>query len=753
MNDKTMRKDPATANAAQNPAAPSAAPAPAAKPARKPDAAKPPTQRTDAAKPRAEKSDAAKQPAQKSDTAKQPAQKRQGTRRVADQAATPATALRNAGDGRIRAVIDRVDPAVDCGRFAVKRVIGDTMIVEADIFTDGHDALACMLRHRHDGDPQWREVPMTALVNDRWRGEFPLDSLGRHQYTVTAWVDHFLSWCNELKRRVDAADIASAALVGGKLIADAANRASGEDAQRLRAWGKQLVETKAPDEIKKIALDDAMTALARRYPDRRYAATYEQTLGIVVERERARFSSWYEFFPRSAATEPGRHGTFADAAGRLDYVAELGFDVVYLPPIHPIGRVKRKGKNNALGAAADDHGSPWAIGSDEGGHKAIHPELGTLDDFRRLVARAKALGIDLALDIAFQTAPDHPYVKEHPSWFTWRPDGTVQYAENPPKKYQDIYPFNFESDDWTGLWDELKSVFEYWIEQGVTVFRVDNPHTKPFPFWEWAIGEIKSRHPEVIFLAEAFTRPKVMHRLAKLGFTQSYTYFAWRNTKHELVEYFTELSAGPGRDYFTPNVWPNTPDILTEYLQHGGRPAFVVRLLLAATLAASYGIYGPAFELSENVPRDPGSEEYLHSEKYQIRTWDLERPDSLRYLIARVNGIRKDNPALQNDSTLSFAHTDNDQLIAYIKATPDVSNVLLIVVNLDPHHRQSGWVDLDLAGVKLEPDVPYQVHDLLTDARYHWRGRRNYVELTPGMGHIFAVHGRLRDERDTDNFA
>jgi starch synthase (maltosyl-transferring) len=426
---------------------------------------------------------------------------------------------------------------------------------------------------------------------------------------------------------------------------------------------------------------------------------------------------------------------------------------VYLPPIHPIGRVKRKGRNNAVAAGEGDHGSPWAIGSDEGGHKAIHPELGTLDDFRGLVARAKALGIDLALDIAFQTAPDHPYVKEHPAWFTWRPDGTVQYAENPPKKYQDIYPFNFESEEWTALWDELKSVFDYWIEQGVTVFRVDNPHTKPFPFWEWAIGEIKSKHPQVIFLAEAFTRPKIMHRLAKLGFTQSYTYFAWRNTKEELIEYFTELSKGPGREYFRPNVWPNTPDILTEYLQHGGRPAFVARLLLAATLAASYGIYGPAFELSEGTPRDPGSEEYLHSEKYEIRSWDLERPDSLRYLIARVNAIRRENPALQNDNTLSFVQIDNSQLLAYVKATPDLSNVLLMVVNLDPHHRQSGWVDLDLAGVKLQADVPYQVHDLLTDARYHWQGRRNFVELTPGMGHIFAVRGRVRDERDTDNFA
>ncbi len=653
----------------------------------------------------------------------------------------------------MRAVIDRVLPEVDGGRFAVKRIIGDTMIVEADAFTDGHDAIVCMLGYRHESDAQWREVEMTALVNDRWRGAFVLDRMGPYRYTVSAWVDHFVSWRNELKRRVDPADIIAAALVGGKLIAEAANRADGDDAQRLRQWGKQLVDMRDAEETKRIALDEGLAAIARRYPDRRYASVYEKALRIVVDRERARFSSWYEFFPRSSGTAPGRHGTFSDAEARLDYVAELGFDVVYFPPIHPIGSVKRKGRNNALAAGPDDFGSPWAIGSAEGGHKAIHPALGELADFRRLVARARELGIDIALDIAFQTAPDHPYVKEHPSWFTWRPDGTVQYAENPPKKYQDIYPFNFESDDWTGLWDELKSVFDYWIEQGVRVFRVDNPHTKPFPFWEWAIGEIKAAHPDVIFLAEAFTRPKIMHRLAKLGFTHSYTYFAWRNTKLELTEYFTELAHGPGREYFGPNVWPNTPDILTEYLQHGARPAFTARLLLAATLAANYGIYGPAFELTERVPRDPGTEEYLHSEKYEIRHWDLDRPDSLRYLIARINAIRKDNVALHDDSTLAFAAIDNDQLIAYVKATPDRSNMLLVIVNLDPHHQHAGWVDVDAAGLGLKPDVPFEVHDLLTDARYLWSGGRNYVELTAGMGHIFAIGGRTRDERDLDNFA
>jgi starch synthase (maltosyl-transferring) len=660
------------------------------------------------------------------------------------------TAPRTSSNGRVRAVIDRVLPEVDAGRFPVKRVVGEMMVVGAHVFADGHDALLCTLGYRHESESGWTETPMTALVNDEWRGEFRLEKLGRYRYTVTAWVDHFVSWRNELKRRVDASDIASAALVGGKLIAEAANRASRDDAQQLRQWGQRLIAAADADEVKTVAFDPTMTAIAMRYPDRRFETVYARELKIVVDPERARFSSWYELFPRSASPVPGRHGTLRDVAARLPYVAELGFDVLYLPPIHPIGRVKRKGKNNSLAPTAEDVGSPWAIGSDEGGHKSIHPELGTLDDFRHLVAAARELKIDIALDIAFQCAPDHPYVKEHPDWFTWRPDGTVQYAENPPKKYQDIYPFNFESDDWMGLWQELKSVFDFWIEQGVTVFRVDNPHTKPFPFWEWVVTEIKAEHPETIFLAEAFTRPKIMHRLAKLGYSHSYTYFAWRNTKAELTEYFTELAHGPGRDYFRPNVWPNTPDILTEYLQHGGRPAFSARLLLASTLSANYGIYGPAFELIEHVARDPGTEEYLDSEKYQIRAWDLDRPDSLRYLIARMNAIRRENPALQDDRTLAFVPVDNGQLIAYVKATEDLTNALLIVVNLDPHHPQSGWVHFDPTTLKLPADAPYRVHDLLTDARYSWQGARNFVALGPGIGHVFLVLRRARDERDFD---
>jgi starch synthase (maltosyl-transferring) len=431
----------------------------------------------------------------------------------------------------------------------------------------------------------------------------------------------------------------------------------------------------------------------------------------------------------------------------------MGFDVLYFPPIHPIGRVKRKGRNNALAARDDDPGSPWAIGSREGGHKAVHPQLGTLEDFRRLATSARAKGVEIALDIALQCAPDHPYVREHPEWFKRRPDGSVQFAENPPKKYEDIYPFDFATPDVSALWDEIKSIFDHWIAQGVRVFRVDNPHTKPFALWEWLIREIKREHPEVVFLSEAFTRPRVMHRLAKVGFSQSYTYFAWRNTKAELIEYFTELTANETREYFRPNVWPNTPDILTEYLQIGGRPMFMARLVLAATLAASYGIYGPAYELCENAPREPLSEEYLDSEKYQIRHRDLDRPDSLRDFIARVNAIRHDNAALQFDANLRFHATDNDQLICYSK-TIEQAAPMLMVVSLDPRHRQSGFVDLDLAALGVGPDESFQAHDLLSDGRYLWRGRRNYVELDPRVcpAHVFRLRRRQRTERDFDYF-
>ena len=665
----------------------------------------------------------------------------------------------HAKGGRVRAVIDAVLPALDGGRFPIKRIAGEAVRVEAHCFTDGHDRLRVVLQWQAVDDTNIDEVDMTAQVNDVWTAEFIPPRPARYRYTVMAWVDHFESWRRELERRNDESDVRVALQVGAGLVAEAAARADADDRKILAGWAALLRAT-ADDRggrtdaagMKALALDPARAAMVERYADRSCAAS--TTLELIADRKRAQFSTWYELFPRSAAAEPGRHGTFRDVEARLPYIAGMGFDVLYLPPIHPIGRVNRKGANNALAAAPGDVGSPWAIGSAEGGHKHILAQLGSLHDFKRLVDKAAAAGIEIALDIAFQCAPDHPYVAAHPEWFKHRPDGSVQYAENPPKKYQDIYPFDFESANWRGLWDELKSVFDFWIAQGVRIFRVDNPHTKSFAFWEWALGEIKRSHPDVIFLAEAFTRPKVMHRLAKLGFTQSYTYFTWRNTKQELTDYFTELSHGPGVDYFRPNVWPNTPDILHETLQSGLRAVFAARLVLAATLSANYGIYGPAYELLESTPREPGSEEYRDSEKYQLRHWDLDRPGSLWPLVARLNRIRRDNPALQADSTLTFCAVDNEQLIAYLKHDPATANVVLTVVNLDPYHAQSGWLELDLDALHVGADQPFQVHDLLSDQRYQWRGTRNYVLLDPQRmpAHVFLLRRHVRSERDFDYF-
>ena len=556
-----------------------------------------------------------------------------------------------------------------------------------------------------------------------------MGDIGACEYTIAGWVDHFASWRHDLERWSAPEDIAISLAVGAEIIAIAAKRAQGADARRLKVWADKLAGDDRLAARRERALNPELNALIARYPDRSRETTWEPALTVIVDPPRARFSAWYEMFPRATAGK--KHGTFKDCEARLAYVADLGFDILYFPPIHPIGVTRRKGPNNSTTSGPGDPGSPWAIGSKEGGHKAIHPQLGTEEDFRSLVRTARAGGIEIALDIAFQCSPDHPYVTEHPEWFRHRPDGTVQYAENPPKKYQDIYPFNFESDAWQELWAELKSIFDHWIAQGVRVFRVDNPHTKPFAMWEWMIGEIKAAHPDVIFLSEAFTRPKIMHRLAKLGYTQSYTYFAWRNTKAELTEYFTELTQSASREYFRPNVWPNTPDILTAQLQTGGRPAFMTRLTLAATLSANYGIYGPAFELLEHEPRETGSEEYLHSEKYEIRNWDLDHPDSLQAFIAQVNRIRRENPALHEDWRLVFHAIDNDQLICYSKSTADRSNVILVVVNLDPRFKQSGWLDLVLPELGMAPERAYQAHDLLTGARYTWRGPRNYVELDP----------------------
>lgn len=661
-------------------------------------------------------------------------------------------------DGRVRAVIDAVLPVVDGGRFAVKRTAGETLAVTAHCFAEGHDVLRVLLQWRAEDAATVTEVPMALLNNDIWEADIVPPVPGRYGYTVVAWVDSFASWRHELARRVDADDIRIAAQVGALEIAAIAGRAAELDRPTLTQWAAALDRAAADRSVdaaslKAMALDEGRALLASRYPDRRFETRFGVELPLTVDRERARFSSWYELFPRSTG-QPGEHGTLRDVEARLPAIAAMGFDVLYFPPIHPIGRIDRKGKNNALVTEPDDVGSPWAIGAAEGGHKDILPALGTPDDFRHLVAAARGHGLEIALDIAFQCAPDHPYVKAHPGWFRWRSDGSVQYAENPPKKYQDIYPFNFECDDWQGLWLELKSVFDHWIGEGVTVFRVDNPHTKAFPFWEWCIGEIKREHPGVVFLAEAFTRPKVMHRLAKLGYSQSYTYFTWRNSKAELVDYFTELAQGPGCEYFRPNVWPSTPDILHAQLQGGEAAMFRLRLVLAATLAASYGIYGPAYELLEHLPRSPGSEEYLDSEKYQLRHWDHAQPDSIAPLIARVNRIRRDNPALQYDRSLRFLPVENEQLLAYAKASPDGRNVIVTVVNLDPHQAQEGWVALSPAAIGVEPSQSFQVHDLLSDQRFLWQGEHHYVRLDPQQApaHILQVRRRTRNENDFEYF-
>jgi starch synthase (maltosyl-transferring) len=646
-------------------------------------------------------------------------------------------------EGRSRVVIEHVEPQIDCGLFPIKRTIGDLVSIEADVFGDGHDHVRARLLFKEEGASGWESIEMSPLGNDRWRGTFPVNKIGRYRYTVVGEIDHFETWQSDLKKRVEAGqDLAVPFATGAALLEQVQPRASKQDSTKLAGWAKKLrAAGSKDDEAVALALQDELLAAVHRYPDPTFETWYERELEMVVDRERAAFSAWYELFPRSWSPTPGKHGTLRDVANRLDYVAEMGFDILYLPPISPIGHNFRKGKNNSVEAAPGDEGSPWAIGSAEGGHTSILPALGTLKDFAALVKRAKELKMEVALDIAFQCAPDHPWVKEHPEFFKKRPDGSIQYAENPPKRYQDIYPLDFETSNWQGLWDALRDVFSFWMDQGVLVFRVDNPHTKAFPFWQWVIPELKAKDPNVLFLAEAFTRPRVMERLAKLGFSQSYTYFTWRDTKEELTEYMLELTTTPVKEYFRPNFWPNTPDILPGHLQTGGLPAFRFRLVVAATLCSNFGIYGPAYELGDNTPTKPGSEEYLNSEKYEIKQWDLTNPASLKPLITRLNQIRGANPALKSNDRLHFHPTDNPMLICYSKRTADGSNQILVVVNLDPSLVQAGWVDVDLSALGLAADGTFEVYDLLADHSYTWRGSRNYVALRPAEApaHVFRV--------------
>jgi starch synthase (maltosyl-transferring) len=595
-------------------------------------------------------------------------------------------------EGRRRAVIENVMPRVDGGRFPVKRLVGEHVEVEADVFADGHDEVRAVLAWRGPGEAEWHETDMALLEplgNDRWGAAFTVTNVGNFEFAVHAWVDHYATWQHDLEKHI----------------------AAGQDVTVDRQIGAAL-----------LARDPGELAQLR---------TVSDTCSVTVDRERAGFSAWYELFPRSASTDAKRHGTLRDVMARLDYVSGLGFNILYLPPIHPIGRQFRKGPNNTASGNPADPGVPWAIGGPEGGHSAIHPDLGTLADFDALVAAARAKDIDIALDIAFQASPDHPWVTEHPDWFKHRPDGTIQYAENPPKKYQDIYPFDFESADWRRLWQALNDVFRFWIGHGVTTFRVDNPHTKAFSFWEWCIADLKRDHPDVIFLAEAFTRPKPMYRLAKLGFSQSYTYFTWRNNPAEMRTYLEEITKPPVSDFFRPNFWPNTPDILHADLQQGGRAAFVARAVLAATLSSNWGIYGPAFELQEATPREERSEEYLDSEKYQQRTWDLTRADSLAPLLATLNKARRDHPALQSNQRLVFHDVNSEWLLAYSKVSADGSDIILAVVNMDYHATRAGTLELDLAALGLPVDAPFEARDLIDGATYTWRGPRNWVSLDP----------------------
>ena len=650
-------------------------------------------------------------------------------------------------DGRRRVVIEQVSPELDGGSFPVKCVEGELLTVEADIFTDGADIITAMLCCRQQGSGEWQRFPMLPEGNDRWGGSFVTGKPGRYEYTIEAWADHFLTWKKGLEKKVEAGQDVSLDLRTGSLFVEqAAGRAAGKDALQLGAYATMLLADEQRAAVA-AALADELERLMLRHPDKAHASRYGKLLGLVVETPKAGFSSWYEFFPRSWGIEPGIHGTFLDCLRLLPRIAGMGFDVVYLPPIHPIGITNRKGRNNALVAAPGEPGSCWAIGNADGGHKSVHPELGTIDDFRAFVAEADRHGISVALDIAFQCSPDHPYVREHPQWFRWRPDGTVQFAENPPKRYEDILPLDFESADWKNLWIELRSIFLFWIEQGVTVFRVDNPHTKAFPFWEWAIRTIQEEYPDTVFLAEAFTRPRLMERLARTGFTQSYTYFTWRNTKRELQEYLGELSSAPLKHYMRPNFWPNTPDILHEELQSGCRAKFIIRLVLAATMSSNYGMYGPAYELCEHLPVAPGKEEYIDSEKYEIKRWDIDRPGNIRAEITLLNRIRKENPALQSTSNISFVRIDasanheHDWLIGYVKHSGDERNIILVVVNLDHSNTHGGWLRFPLERFGAAADSLYDVEELLTGARYEWHGEWNYVELNPALmpAHVFRV--------------
>lgn len=641
--------------------------------------------------------------------------------------------------GLQRVVIEHVTPEVDAGRFYIKKVPGEVIKVEADIFADGHDHLGARLLYRHENEKKWSEERMRLVNNDRWSASFEVSKTGFYYYTVTAWVDHADTWYEGfLKKYQDGQHLNVELLIGADFLDWMLTVAPKTGQKKISKLIALLRDSSKYDQAINAVLTKEMHQLIEAYPNLEYATTYSRELKVYVDREKAAYSSWYCFFPRSASRVEGKHGTFKECEALLPRIAEMGFDVLYFPPIHPIGFNFRKGKNNAVNALPGDDGVPYAIGSLEGGHKDILSKLGTLQDFKHLIKAAAAHGLEIAMDFAIQCSPDHPYVKEHPKWFKWRPDGTVQYAENPPKKYQDILPVNFENDDWQGLWNELKSILEYWCEQGVRIFRVDNPHTKSFNFWEWCIAAIQKQYPDTIFLSEAFTKPKVMKELAKLGYTQSYTYFVWRNTKQELIEYMTELTQTEMKDYFRPNFWPNTHDINPYALQSGIESSFIARYFMAATLSSNYGIFGPVYELMYHEPY-PGKEEYLNSEKYEVRHWDWEKRNKLTDVITKVNAARKVNPALQRTNNISFCEIQNDALLAYYKRSGD--NHILCIVNLDPFNQQAGFVKTPLMEMGIYPGEDFTVFDMLTNRSYHWHSEWNYIELNPWElpVHLFRI--------------
>lgn len=639
-----------------------------------------------------------------------------------------------------RVVIENINPQLQCGAYFIKRVVGDQVTVYADVFPDGHDVTQAEVLVRHEKEKNYTQIRMSHLGQDVYRASFLVDKLGFYEYKVRGWVDYALNWQHGIEAKLkDGQQVKSELLDGVQYLKHLTRQVTVEEKENLRLWQEQFENGSQYEVAIKVAVSDELHKLFLKYPQRILANT-SKTLQVYVDRKKANFSTWYEFFPRSSAPNPGTHGTFKDCERLLPRIAKMGFDTLYFPPIHPIGEKNRKGKNNATNAQEGDSGVPWAIGSKLGGHKAIHPELGKEKDFKDLVKEAKKQGLEIAMDIAFQAAPDHPYITEHPEWFRKRPDGTIQYAENPPKKYQDIVNFYFENKEYKALWDELLGIVLHWIKFGVHIFRVDNPHTKPYYFWNWLIGEVKKKHPDVLFLAEAFSRPKVMQQLAKQGFSQSYSYFTWRVGKQELIEYIVELTQSEMKEYYRPNFWPNTPDINPYHLQGANETMYLIRYALAGTLCGNLGIYGPVFEYMDSAAL-PGKEEYLNCEKYEVRHWDWSVQNKLVYVITKINMARKNHASFQQTNNIRFCAIENDYLIAFYKWNDDRTDETLTIINLDSHNSQQGLVQLPLDGMEVLPGHQITMQDVITDNSYIWNSEWNFVELSPSLPfHVFHIN-------------